>query len=162
MTDFSDLRKAYGAYSAARDEHWDELERQSVELFDGFVEYLSPEPKVFRASDGSLTPYIDIGRESIHGFESLKRAGELDSRGVGLEFAIRVTLDEDPDSLYKQFFIFKITLQKSEGKYLVRLGGDASGRNIKAPTSPGLGGQPDLFEAMAAEIVQFLNPDKFK
>lgn len=57
---------------------------------------------------------------------------------------------------------FRIELSKAEGKYHVRLGGDASGRCLKVPASAGLEGQTDLFEAMAAEIQQYLDPDKFK
>lgn len=162
MTDFSDLRASFAKYSAAKEEYWDDLEQRAIELFNGFARHLEPEQPNFRGPDGKLRPYIEVGKEGLGTFEPVRRAEELQSNGKALEVLIRVSLDDDPDSFPKETFTFRIELSKAEGKYHVRLGGDASGRCLKVPASAGLEGQADLFEAMAAEIQQYLDPDKFK
>ncbi|WP_296270988.1 hypothetical protein [Pseudomonas sp. UBA6323] len=130
-------------------------------ISSGFSQYLTPDQPYYIDRDGSKKPYVQIGKTELGSFEAVRNADQLEDQDYGLEFALAVVVDEDPDSLPKERFAVEINVRKTEGRYEFKLRTSVGKRIVKIPESFGEAEQADLYEAILGELIKVLNPARF-
>jgi len=104
MLKYSDLTTRFIEYRREQERYWDHLQKSAYQLLRDLENSLDLPSKVWTNQDGNVIRYVDIGSTTDGEF---KRVHPMVFQGENLEynFAIRITLEENPDELQKGFYI---------------------------------------------------------
>lgn len=159
LTDIFEIREAYAKYSQAQSAYWDDLNEKVVLICKGFTKHLGLEEKYF-SLNGVKTPYVQLGTYEDGHFEAV-RVADFEGDNLSIPFALKVTLDADQESISKEHYVIELSIQKKDGMYAVIVQQDAGVAKASIPASFSEKRQSELYECMASQIIDYLNPAVF-
>lgn len=159
MTDIFEIREAYAKYNQAQSAYWGDLNEKVVLIYKGFTKHLGLEDKHF-SLNGVKTSYVQLGTYEDGQFEAV-RVADFEGDNLSIPFAIKITLDADQESISKEHYVIELSIQKKDGMYAVIVQQDAGVAKASIPASFSEKRQSELYECMASQILDYLNPAVF-
>ncbi|MEW9678739.1 hypothetical protein [Pseudomonas sp. TE50-2] len=160
VTTFADIRSKYTAYRNAQQAYWSDLQQRAFNLGRGFEGYLGLKDQRYKGANQTNEPYLQVG--VVEGGKFKRSLGaDFKADGLKVDFCVSLVVDEAPDELQKRRFLINLKLGKNQDGYVAELltaEGPISFQMAKATMAADA---VPLYEAIALEIIDKLDPSVF-